>query len=102
MGGKQRYFQRKNAFRLRTRESARRIFFFSGGGHLVAILSHSARAGIAGSLPWRDARRGMERGMMPAHQWGARMRVGLIPALLILGLGLRSYHYLRDRAVWQD
>jgi hypothetical protein len=26
----------------------------------------------------------------------------LIPALLILGLALRSHHYLRDRAVWQD
>jgi hypothetical protein len=30
------------------------------------------------------------------------MRRLLIPILLILGLGLRSYHYLRDRAVWQD
>lgn len=26
----------------------------------------------------------------------------LLPALLLLGLSLRSYHYLRDRAVWQD
>ncbi|HEY7424116.1 MAG TPA: hypothetical protein VH682_07760 [Gemmataceae bacterium] len=33
---------------------------------------------------------------------GARLRVLLIPALLVLGLGLRSYHYLRDRVVWQD
>jgi hypothetical protein len=29
-------------------------------------------------------------------------RVWLIPLLVAVGLGLRSYHYLRDRAVWQD
>src|SRR5947209_13547153 len=26
----------------------------------------------------------------------------LVPALLLLGLGLRSFHYLRGRAVWHD
>jgi hypothetical protein len=40
--------------------------------------------------------------MMPVQQLAARMRGLLIPALVVLGLGLRSYHYLRDRAVWQD
>jgi hypothetical protein len=40
--------------------------------------------------------------MMPVQQLAARMRSLLIPALVVLGLGLRSYHYLRDRAVWQD
>jgi hypothetical protein len=29
-------------------------------------------------------------------------RVRLILLLVAVGLGLRSYHYLRDRAVWQD
>src|SRR5262245_44725560 len=40
--------------------------------------------------------------MMSVQRLGARMGVRLIPALLVLGLGLRSYHYLRDRVVWQD
>lgn len=40
--------------------------------------------------------------MKPPHQWSARIGVLLLPGLLVLGLGLRSFHYLRDRAVWQD
>jgi hypothetical protein len=40
--------------------------------------------------------------MLMASLSAPRMRRLLIPALLILGLSLRSYHYLRDRAVWQD
>ena len=40
--------------------------------------------------------------MTPAYRFEPRMRGLLIPALLLLGLTLRSYHYLRDRAVWQD
>jgi hypothetical protein len=40
--------------------------------------------------------------MLPAALTAAPRRRWLIPALLILGLALRSYHYLRDRAVWQD
>jgi hypothetical protein len=40
--------------------------------------------------------------MLSAALVAARRRRWLIPALLLLGLGLRSYHYLRDRAVWQD
>ncbi len=40
--------------------------------------------------------------MMPAQQFATRRGNWLLVALLILGLGLRSYHYLRDRAVWQD
>jgi hypothetical protein len=40
--------------------------------------------------------------MMPTHQFGTRMRALLLPALVIVGLALRSHHYLRDRAVWQD
>ncbi len=39
---------------------------------------------------------------MPAHPLRPRICALLIPALLLLGLSLRSYHYLRDRAVWQD
>ncbi len=33
---------------------------------------------------------------------GARRRAWLLLGLLLLGLALRSFHYLRDRAVWQD
>lgn len=32
----------------------------------------------------------------------ASIRRGFVPALLLVGLALRGYHYLRDRAVWQD
>jgi hypothetical protein len=40
--------------------------------------------------------------MTPAHLVGPRTRAWIIPALVLLGLTLRGYHYLRDRAVWQD
>lgn len=39
---------------------------------------------------------------MPTHLCATRRRTLLIAALLLVGLALRSYHYLRDRAVWQD
>src|SRR6516164_9380328 len=58
--------------------------------------------GIAEPLPYRIARCCWGRGTMPAHPSGPRLRGLLIPVLLLLGLSLRSYHYLRDRAVWQD
>lgn len=40
--------------------------------------------------------------MFSAALVAERTRRWLVLALLLLGLGLRSYHYLRDRAVWQD
>jgi uncharacterized membrane protein len=40
--------------------------------------------------------------MAPAPRWSSRRQRLLLIVLLSLGLGLRSYHYLRDRAVWQD
>lgn len=40
--------------------------------------------------------------MRRAAMWAPPLSRLLIPMLLILGLGLRGYHYLRDRAVWQD
>ncbi|HTU23300.1 MAG TPA: hypothetical protein VMG10_35020 [Gemmataceae bacterium] len=40
--------------------------------------------------------------MFPAARDAAPTRRWLILLLLILGLGLRAYHYLRDRAVWHD
>ena len=40
--------------------------------------------------------------MFPAAPVAARTRRWLILLLLLLGLALRAYHYLRDRAVWQD
>lgn len=40
--------------------------------------------------------------MIAAAPFVLWMRRLLIPVLLTVGLGLRSYHYLRDRAVWQD
>lgn len=35
-------------------------------------------------------------------RFGAWRNALLIPMLLMLGMGLRGFHYLRDRAVWQD
>lgn len=40
--------------------------------------------------------------MFPAALVAARTRRWLVLILLLLGLALRGYHYLRDRAVWQD
>jgi hypothetical protein len=40
--------------------------------------------------------------MLPAAPLAVRTHRWLLFLLLFLGLALRAYHYLRDRAVWQD
>jgi hypothetical protein len=39
---------------------------------------------------------------MATHFFGPRLRAWIVPTLIMVGLTLRSYHYGRDRAVWQD
>ncbi|MGH7174382.1 MAG: hypothetical protein ACRELG_29290 [Gemmataceae bacterium] len=52
--------------------------------------------------PYPADRYGLEQAMFPAAPVAAPTRRWLILLLLLLGLTLRAYHYLRDRAVWQD